>query len=104
MNIIGVIFPVGYVLVNSQALDDQPWRQGAHPRQYQEYFDEVCADIVSLKKVHMPKGEHSRHHRVVQGEDREGKVSSIPNNSRVSDPDLGCCTGCQATPSGTWLA
>jgi hypothetical protein len=71
----GVIFPSSYSLVNADAPDDQPWRQGAHPREFQDYFDEVCANFVSLKYVPRPMGECSWRHRVVQDEDKEGLVS-----------------------------
>jgi hypothetical protein len=72
---LGVVFPTGYALVNDEAPEEQPWRRLAYPRQYQDYFDEIYDSIVSLKMAPLPMVENSRHHRIVQGEDREGLVS-----------------------------
>jgi hypothetical protein len=70
----GVIFPVGFFMVNDQEPDTQPWRQGANPLPYQDYFDKIYNDIILLKKIPMPMGRSSWNHRIVQGEDKEGLV------------------------------
>ena len=71
----GVIFPAGYTIVNLEAPEDQPRRQGAYPQSFQEYFDRLCNDIVTLKTVPMNKSPHSGYDRIVYGEDNEGQVS-----------------------------
>jgi hypothetical protein len=60
--------------VNDEAPEDQPWRRLSHPRDIQEYFDEVYAQIVSCEQVPMPKGEGSWYNRIVLGEDPQGLV------------------------------
>jgi hypothetical protein len=52
---VDVMFPVGYTTVNSEAPEDQPWLQSAYPQGFQEYFDTVRNDIVTLKSAPMSK-------------------------------------------------
>jgi hypothetical protein len=68
------MFPVGYTTVDSEAPEDQPWRQSAYPQGFQEYFDTVCNDIVTLKSAPMNKTPHNGYDRIVYGEHKEGQV------------------------------
>ncbi|KAH7084759.1 hypothetical protein BKA63DRAFT_2294 [Paraphoma chrysanthemicola] len=52
----GIVFPTGIHTVNMDAPQEQPWRRLAHPRDIQEYFDEVHYFMISLKQVLVPIG------------------------------------------------
>lgn len=66
---------MGYFLVNKDAPDSQPWLQGANPRPYQEYFDEIYDDILSLRMVPVPKSTVGWYAEIIQGEVSDGRVS-----------------------------
>lgn len=71
----GVIYPNSTALVNRDAPKDQPWKRGVLPCQYQEYFDEVYDDLMSLRRTPMPSGSHHSYHGILYGADKEGLVS-----------------------------
>jgi hypothetical protein len=57
-----------------------PGGGGADPRNFQDYFDQIYDDLVSLRMVPIPISERSAYNRVVQGGDWEGLVCLEPAN------------------------